>query len=83
MLLGLGPAKVAIGILRRKIARGFWVMMMMMIIIMIMENENTSETTNQQSVGLLTSRYLCDQNCKKIPENNDQNVIVMTIAIIL
>ena len=33
------------------------VMVMMM---MKMENENASETTNQQSVGLLTSRYLCD-----------------------
>ena len=34
--------------------------MMMMMMMMMMENENASETTNQQSVGLLTSRYLCD-----------------------
>ena len=33
MLLGLGPAKVAIGILRTKIACGLWVMMMMITII--------------------------------------------------
>jgi hypothetical protein len=32
MLLGLGPAKVAIGILRTKIACGLWVMMMITII---------------------------------------------------
>ena len=34
--------------------------MVMMVMMMMMENENASETTNQQSVGLLTSRYLCD-----------------------
>jgi hypothetical protein len=33
---------------------------MVMMMMMKMENENASETTNQQSVGLLTSRYLCD-----------------------
>ena len=33
---------------------------MVMMVMMMMENENASETTNQQSVGLLTSRYLCD-----------------------
>ena len=32
----------------------------MVVMMMMMENENASETTNQQSVGLLTSRYLCD-----------------------